>query len=98
MRSSAALPPHISANDDRHRVVDAASCERVRSPPFVFYIFPCRSNGISESDMILRPFISLVAVALAPLILAQKVNDIKEVELRQLNEDNFESTIAKGAW
>lgn len=48
--------------------------------------------------MILRPFISLVAVALAPLILAQKVNDIKEVELRQLNEDNFESTIAKGAW
>lgn len=48
--------------------------------------------------MILRPFFALAAAALAPLVLAQKVNDVKEVSLRQLNEDNFESSVAKGVW
>lgn len=49
--------------------------------------------------MILRPFLALAAAALAPLSLAsEKVNDVKEVHLRQLNDDNFDSSIAKGAW
>lgn len=55
-------------------------------------------NG-RRTDMILRPFIALAAAALAPLSFASdKVNDVKEVHLRQLNDDNFDSSIAKGAW
>lgn len=40
----------------------------------------------------------VLAAALAPFALAEKVNDVKEVHLRQLNDDNFDSSVAKGAW
>ena len=49
-------------------------------------------------EWILAAIALLAAAALAPLALAEKANDIKEVHLRQLNDDNFDSSIAKGAW
>lgn len=67
-------------------------------PPRLLSLLHSNQNG-RQLDMILRPFLALAAAALAPLSLAsEKVNDVKEVHLRQLNDDNFDSSVAKGAW
>lgn len=103
----AGLPPHDRVHC--HQVGQEGQVDATRTHPnqiLVHILVPPRlqfscihiKNG-RHSDMILRPFLALAAAALAPLSYASdKVNDVKEVHLRQLNDDNFDSSVAKGAW